>query len=104
MSDTSPHVRRWSIDTGAAPDAGGSAHAAMHGNLPYGVSPAAQASHVDAESSSADSPDEAEDSSLQHPYNTLQQPQTKQSLETAAAYFKQGFELLYTHDWQQAVR
>lgn len=104
MSDTSPQGRRWSNGTGAMPAAGNSAHAAMHGNPLYGVSPASQASHVDAESASADSADEAESDSFQHPYNDFQQPQTKQSLETAAAYFKQGFELLYTRDWRQAVR
>ena len=104
MSDTSPHVGRWSNGAGAMPAAEDSAQAAMHGNPLYGVSPASQPSHLDVESSSADSADEAEGDSLQHPYNPFQQPQTQQSLETAAAYFKQGFELLYTHDWRQAVR
>lgn len=104
MSDTSPHVRRWSNGTGAMPAAEKSAHAAMHGIPLYGVSPASQASYVDAESSSADSADDAEGDSFQHPYKAFQQPQTKQSLETAAAYLHQGFGLLETHDWRRAVR
>lgn len=104
MSDTSPHVRRWSNGAVAMPAAEDSAHAAMHGNPLYGVSPASQASHLDAESSCADSADEAEGESFLHPYSAFQQPQTKQSLETAAAYFKQGFGLLFTRDWRPAVR
>ena len=83
--------------------AGDKAHA-MHGNPLYGVAPASQEPHGYAESSSADSADEQEGRSYQDLHDCFKQPQTKETLETAAAYIKQGFELLFMGDWQRGVR
>lgn len=103
-SDTSPRVRHWPNQTSPPSAIGRAAHAAMRGNPLYGVSPASQESHADAESSVAESADEQEDSGSQDSYRYLQQPQTKQSLDLAAAYFQQAFVLFYRRDWEQAVR
>ncbi|KAL3137777.1 hypothetical protein ABBQ38_005037 [Trebouxia sp. C0009 RCD-2024] len=102
-SDTSPRVTHWSNQTSPTSATGRAAHAAMRGNPLYGVSPASQESHADAESSVAESADEQEEG-FQDPYHSLQQPQTKQSLELAAAYFQQAFVLFYRRDWEQAAK
>ncbi|KAL3150634.1 hypothetical protein ABBQ32_000437 [Trebouxia sp. C0010 RCD-2024] len=103
-SDTSPRVRHWPNQTSPPSAIGRAAHAAMRGNPLYGVSPASQESHADAESSVAESADEQEDSGSQDSYRYLQQPQTKQSLDLAAAYFQQAFVLFYRRDWEQAAK
>lgn len=101
-SDSSPHGRHWSNDASPTSAAGSSSHAAMRGNALSGGSPASQELDQDAEASFAKSAHE--DHSSQHPFHSLQQPQTKQSLDLAAVYFQQAFALLYRHDWERAVR
>ena len=42
-------------------------------------------------------------SSLWKEFEAFQQPQTKQSLDKAAAHFREGFALLCRRDWHAAV-